>query len=276
MIIISLTNNYYVEGEVIEVRDAKNGVFLIQDEAGDTILIRLPKNAEEVSYANWTTGKVVLGDIISVYGKPKRYTSSTSDADVCVVESGLLTVTKHEHVFADATCTVPATCACLVTSGDALGHTDEKDTNGYCDRCEWNLAHDITSIKTHYNDIKDTENYDSTNGVGTWSNDEFSVSVAKSTGTFSTSATTHVRWQNNNELTVSSLNGKKIVSIVFVVNNTSYVDEMEAILTKAGYEYTITNEVEVTITVDSLESLTIKNTASKTTRISDVKIIFEK
>ena len=42
------------------------------------------------------------------------------------------TVPPHSHVYADATCTLPATCQCGATQGEALGH-DYK--NGICSAC---------------------------------------------------------------------------------------------------------------------------------------------
>ena len=51
MTIVSLSSNYYVEGVITEITDAKNGIFIIADEEGNSILVRLPKNAEGVSYA---------------------------------------------------------------------------------------------------------------------------------------------------------------------------------------------------------------------------------
>ena len=46
------------------------------DDEGNTILIRLPKNADGKAYSTWTEGKVVVGDTIRVYGKPTKNTGS--------------------------------------------------------------------------------------------------------------------------------------------------------------------------------------------------------
>ena len=37
------------------------------------------------------------------------------------------TTEEHVHVFSDATCTAPKTCACGATEGEALGHTEVED-----------------------------------------------------------------------------------------------------------------------------------------------------
>ena len=131
MIIVSLSSNYYVEGVVTEVTDAKNGIFVITDEAGDTILVRLPKNADGVSYASWTVNKVIVGDTVQVYGKPTKNTG-TPTAQAAKVEGGVLTVLKHEHTFSEATCTNVSTCLCGATTGEKLDHNY---IDGICSSC---------------------------------------------------------------------------------------------------------------------------------------------
>jgi hypothetical protein len=81
--------------------------------------------------------------------------------------------------------------------------------------------------------------------------------------------------QKNNIFTISSLNGNKIVSITFVPTSSSYVDELQVFLETAGYTIT-TNDLEVTINIDSLDTVSITNTSSKVARIANVKIVYEK
>ena len=171
MIIVSLSGNYYMEGVITEVVDAKNGVFIITDEAGDTISVNMPKNAAGQSYAQWEDLKVVLGDTIQLYGKPTRNTTSQKPE----VKSALLTVLKHEHSFGEPSCLLPATCGCLVTTGEPLGHTDT-DANDFCDVCNWDLNTDFENILTRYNDVKDTDKVDTTNGTVLFEGKEFDVS----------------------------------------------------------------------------------------------------
>ena len=273
MIIMSLSNNYYVEGVVTEIVDAKNGLIVITDSEGYSILIRLPKNADGVSYANWTINKVVVGDTISVYGKPSRNSDSSTSYLTTKVEGGVLTVVSHTHDFAEADCVTPATCACLATTGEALGHNDA-DNSGFCDRCEWNMKHDIDSVKTYFQEVKETENYDATAGTVLFVGEDANVTLSKGAGSINTSATTHIRWTAKNDITVATKNGENIASIVFVASATSYVDELEALLTAAGYTFT-TNGVEVTINVENVNSVTITNSTSKQTRLVEVKVIFE-
>ena len=45
MIIVSLSSSYYMEGVITEIRDANNGIFVLTDEAGDSVIVRLPKDA---------------------------------------------------------------------------------------------------------------------------------------------------------------------------------------------------------------------------------------
>ena len=67
---------HHILEDHFEITDAKNGIFIVADEEGNSILVRLPKNAEGVSYASWTDLKVVVGDTVQLYGKPAKNSSS--------------------------------------------------------------------------------------------------------------------------------------------------------------------------------------------------------
>jgi hypothetical protein len=56
---------------------------------------------------------------------------------------------KDEHVWNEATCTVPKTCSeCGATEGEALGHDTEI---GKCDRCgEWQNEDVVSEIIQYY------------------------------------------------------------------------------------------------------------------------------
>ena len=272
MVIISLTNNYYVEGTVTSVEDARNGKFIITDDAGDTILIYLPVDADGITHANWVS-KVVVGDVVSVYGKPVN-TSGLNTDQKAAVKSGVLTfITKHPHVFGEPTCTKPGYCECGQDGPVALGHADN-DGDKLCDACGWNVTYSIENVTTKYNDIKNTDKADTTNGVATFNGEDFDVIFEKNTAAFNTNGTDHMRMNKGNKVTIQSLNGKKIVGLIIAASSASYVDELELFLQAAGYQYTV-DGTEATIYFDATESIVIENTSSKAQRIAGFKIIYE-
>ncbi len=274
---LATSGSYYVVGTIVEVLDAKNGIFYIDDGTGEKFYFRLPKNADGIAHSSWEI-KLTLGDKVQVYGKVNKYssTSAPNGQYYPAIQSGVVTLLEqHPHDFTStpATCFYPAYCACGANNSTPLGHTDE-DANSVCDVCNFGTAAKVEDVKTHYDNIKNTDKVDTTNGTQTYDGVNFSVVIEKGTSSLNTNATNHMRVQKGNSLIISSLNGEKIVSITFVATSSSYVDELQAFLTSTGYEH-ITNELEVTIAVDSLETLTLENTSSKVARIATVKIVYE-
>ncbi len=276
MIIVSLSSSYYVEGVVTEIVDAANGIFIIEDEAGDTILIRLPKNADGVSYSKWTDVKIVVGDTISVYGKPSRNTGSPT-TQKAKVEGGVLTIINHTHSFSEPTCTEPAACDCLATSDPALGHVDE-DKSGLCDRCDWNMK----LVTTHITIATDTT---IANGVldenkthWTWSGDNFDVEIAKGSSTYSlyTTAKAYMQLKKLNTLTVVNKNGLTISFITIYTTNATQLNNLKGAIGTA-YEYSVDEDaLSVTIALNSTENFVLTNNGSATAYVSGVEIAYEK
>ncbi len=280
MIIISLTKSYYMEGVITEITDAKNGVFIIEDEAGDSILIRLPKNADNVSYSGWTDKKVVVGDTVQIYGKPSR-NSSTPTTEAAKVESGVLTILKHEHNFSEATCTDAAVCGCLAVGDAALGHSNENGDN-LCDRCEWNLNWKISNIviatdPALANGVQ-TQGSDGKAIAWTWSDDNFDAVIAKGTSTVTlyTTAKAYMQLKKQNTFTLTNKNDKSIKTITLSVTTTTYLTNLETVLKNAGLTVT-KDEAALTITIEwnSTEDFTFSNTSASTIYISGAEIIYE-
>ena len=277
MIIVSLSNSYYMEGVITEVKDANNGIFILTDEAGDSVIVRLPKDADGNSYSSWKTVKVVVGDTVSVYGKPTRNTDQTTlEIYDTKVEGAVLTILKHEHKFSDATCTLPATCACLAVSGTELGHIDENSDN-LCDRCDWNLKLKISNIAV-------STNVEVTNGVldegktsWTWSDDAFNVIIAKGTSTFTlyTTSKDYMQLKKLNTLTVSAKGNAKINSITISATNATYLGHLKNAIGTA-YEYTADEATfSITIVWDSTEDFVLVNNGTSTVYVKHVQITYE-
>ena len=273
MVIISLTNNYYVEGTVTSVEDARNGKFVITDDAGDTILIYLPVDADGVTHANWES-KVVVGDVVSVYGKPVNPTGLNT-TQKAAVKSGVLTfITKHPHdfTFSAADCTEPARCACGQSYGDPRGCVDT-DGDSLCDDCgkNANYIYEYVEIRTDNN----SGVIDTAAGTYTWGNDNFDVQVVKgSSSQLYSTAKDHMRVYKGNKFAIVSKNGLVVKTIIVHLTNATQVGYFEKFLT--GYTYTKDAEkFTVTIEVDFAESIIFDNTGS-TTQIKGVEFGYEK
>lgn len=274
---LSTSNMYYVEGTIVQMDDAKNGIFWIADETGEKFYVRMPKDEAGNAHSSWPV-KLHVGDKVRLYGKvgkfsaasvPGGYYPSMSSSPVLVA---LLEQHPHDFSFSPADCTNPSYCDCGQSHGEALSHIDE-DANNACDRCQWRMDASLEKIKTHYNDVKDTPNLDTANGTILWEGTEFNVLISKGSSSLNTNSTNYIRFQNLNELTVSATNGKKMISITFVATSTSYVDELELVLGTAGYTCT-TDGLEVTVSLDSVEIFTLTNTSKKVARFSDVLIAY--
>ena len=273
---LSVDNKYYVVGTIVEVLDAKNGIFLIDDGTGDKFYFRLPVNAEGVSHANWEI-KLVLGDKVQVYGKINKYsTSSAPNGQYWPAMSAplvtLLEQHPHDFTFSPATCSDPAFCACGQSYGEPLGCADT-DGDDLCDDCGRNVkyAYEYVEIRTD----NGSGVIDTAAGTYTWGSDNFDVQVAKGTSSqlYST-AKDHMRVYKNNKFILVNKNGITVKTITVYLTNATQVTNFEKFLT--GYTYT-KDEVNFTITVEinSAETITFTNTGS-TTQIKGVEFGYEK
>lgn len=279
MIIVSLNSNYYVEGVITEITDAKNGIFIISD--GEySILVRLPKNADGASYSAWTDVKVTVGDKVKVYGKPAK-NSSTPTTEKAKVEGGILTILKHTHSFSEATCTEDSVCGCLAVGTPALGHLDA-DKSGLCDRCNWNMNNAISDIVVATDPT--IANGVTTNGddgkvlYWTWSDDNFDVVIHKGTSTYTvyTNAKAYMQLKKANTLTVNSKNGLVMKVITIRTTNANQLAYLKAAI---GTAYTFTEDADafsITIEYNSADPFTFANVGSSTAYISGVEITYEK
>ncbi len=269
---VSTSNKYYVEGTIVEVLDAKNGVFYIDDGTGEKFYFRLPVNEEGISHANWAV-RLVVGDKVSVYGKINKYSTSTAPNGQYypAMQSGVATLLEqHEHVFGEATCKEPAQCECLTITGEPLGHSDE-DGDSLCDRCQFNVKLTLETLVVRTDNNSGVTTSDST----TWSSTNFDVIVAKGTSTqLYTTAKDHMRLYKGNTLTISNKTGITINSIIIHATNEAQVANIEKMLT--GLTYT-KNVVDFTITIEwnITDNLVLTN-AGSSTQFKCVEITYEK
>lgn len=270
---LSVDNKYYVEGTIVEVLDAKNGVFYLDDGTGEKFYFRLPKNAEEVSHANWKV-KLVLGDKVRVYGKINKYSSSAAPNGQYypAIQGGVVTlIEQHPHEFGEPTCVEPGYCLCGQDGPVALGHSDG-DGDTLCDRCNFDVTLTIEGVEVRTDNNSGVT--DAAQNSTTWSGTSFDVIVAKGTSSqlYSTSKD-HMRIYKGNTLTISNKTGNTVKSIILHVTNATQLTNLEKLL--AGKTFT-KNEEEFTITVEwnSAENLVLTNNVG-TLQLKEVEITYK-
>jgi hypothetical protein len=275
MIIVSLSSNYYVEGVVIEISDKKNGVFVIQDEAGDTILVRLPKNADGISYSSFTEGKVVVGDTVQLYGKPTRNTSTTS-GQAAKIESAVLTVLKHEHDFSEATCTLDGVCDCGKIGDLALDHADENN-DGACDRCGWNMNIKVEDIAIS-TDGTTGGVLDEGQTFWTWDHGNFAVEISKGSSTFTIYKTSkaYMQLKKQNNFKLYNKNGATISYVSIRVTNATQLENLKKAI---GTQYEFTADADaltLTIQLNITGDFEFSNVGTSTVYISGIEVAYVK
>ena len=117
---------YYVSGTVKNISNPTYGNMYIVDAEGNELLIYGTYSEDGSTRYDALASKPVAGDTITVYGIIGNYNGTPQ------MKNGWITEFAHEHSYADATCTAPATCACGATNGDANGHNY---SNGSCTAC---------------------------------------------------------------------------------------------------------------------------------------------
>ena len=130
------TDKYFVVvtiGEVYNTTYGNMNIFVGET----TFIIYGTYSADGETRYDALDAKPVAGETIKVYGIIGNYSGNSQMKNGWIVEY----TPSHVHSFADATCTVPATCTCGATQGDALGHIDVDPVDNVCDRCEYDMTH---------------------------------------------------------------------------------------------------------------------------------------
>ena len=270
---LSTSSSYYVEGTIVEVLDAKNGIFYIGDGTGEKFYFRLPVDESGVSHANWTV-KLVLGDKVRVYGKVGKFSTSTAPngSYYPAIAGGLVTyIEQHPHVFGEPTCVDPGYCACGQDGPVALDHHDG-DGDDLCDRCKFDVTLTIEGVEVRTDNnsgVTDADNLSTT-----WSGTNFDVIVAKGTSSqLYSSSKDHMRIYKGNKLTISNKTGITVKSIILHATNGTQLTNIENMLTNLTYTK---NEDDFTITIEwnSAENLVLINNGS-TTQLKFVEITYK-
>lgn len=264
---VSLSGNHYVQGEVVEVSDAKNGIFLIKDDSQETFKLRLIKGEGGIAYKDFEC-QIIVGDYIKAYGKISRDTTSPYTPRM---EGPIVTyITQHPHVYGDATCLLPATCECGHIQGEPLGHED-KTGDGLCDRCQFDLNNEIVTLNTWTKEGM-TQVDDNTLS---WSNDilEFRVERANSTQLY-VDAQEHCRIYKGNAFSVTIKNDTVVKKLKFLTTGSNYANNIITALKAAGVTGVL-DGTNVVVEDFNTSSLYVPNTASSI-RITGVEVLYAK
>ena len=264
---ISLSGNHYVQGEVVEALDQKNGIFKIQDDSNETFKLHLVKGEGGITYKDLEC-KILVGDVIKAYGKITRETTSPFTPQM--VSPTFTYIKQHDHVYGEASCLLPATCECGHTSGEPLGHTDT-DGNGLCDRCEFDLNNVIVTLNTHTKEGM-TKLDDNTLG---WSNDVLEFKVERGTSTqLYVDPQEHCRIYKGNSFTVAAKNDIIIKTLKFITTSTNYANSIITSIAAKGV-VGVLEDTNVVVENFNANSLTAPNIASSI-RIAAIEIIYAK
>ena len=275
---VSTSSKYYVVGTIVEVLDAKNGIFLIDDGTGEKFYFRLPKDANDVSHANWTV-KFVVGDKVQIYGAINKYTTNTAPNGQYwpAMQGPVATIVEqHPHDFTavPATCSKPAYCACGQSHGEPLGCADTNN-DSLCDDCGRNVNYNYEYVEIRTDNNSGVK--DDTAATYTWNSGNCDVQVAKASGSMLyTTAKDHMRVYKGNNIVLSSKNGLVVKTVTVYLTNATQVGNFEKFLT--GYTYT-KDEVNFTITIEinSSEPITFTNPSNgSTTQIKGFEFGYEK
>ena len=264
---ISLTGNHYVQGEIVEVEDAKNGIFHIKDDSNETFKLRLVKGEGGIAYKDFEC-KLILGDYIKAYGKISRDTQSPFTPRM---EGPIVTYIKqHDHVHAEATCLLPPTCECGHISGEPLGH---KDTNadGLCDSCEFDLNNTVSTLNTFTKEgmIQVDEN------TLSWANDVVEFKVERGTSSqLYVDAQEHTRIYKGNVFSVFAKNEIVIKKLTFFTTATLYANGIITSLNALSVTGVI-DGTNVVIEDFNSSSIVIPSTGSSI-RITGIEIVYPK
>ena len=269
---MSVNANYYVEGVVTEIINAKFGIFAISDDAGNALLIRYPKDAVGTAYSAWARGKVTLGDTVQIYGKPSVNTEGPATY-TSKIGAGVLSVLAHEHSFSVADCLRSAACGCGAVNEAALGHVDENADN-ICDRCTWDitLTSEYIGIATNTNGTLDTENK-----KWTWVGDAFSVEIANgaSPAEFYTTSKDFMVLNSQNTFTVCNASGAVIKEVVIYTTNLNQLTNLANAM--ANQNITVIRDdarLCVTVALGSATDFGFVNTSISAAYISGVEVVY--
>ena len=129
------------DGQMGTVTHSSLGTFGVMVEISYGMIYAYPECEFDMSIWMYSEGVIYLFDGMKSFTGGDVLTMTKGEAEEPA---------PHEHNFAPATCTTPATCECGATDGEALGHTYMFACDAHCMVCgeltNENAAHTITLV----------------------------------------------------------------------------------------------------------------------------------
>ena len=264
---------YYVSGTVKSISNPTYGNMYIVDADGNELLIYGTYSEDGSTRYDALASKPVAGDTITVYGVLGQYNGTAQ------MKNGWITEFAHEHSYADATCTAPATCACGATNGDANGHNY---SNGSCTACgaidpDANVGGDTTPVTASKSiaDLITSEGWtNATVGQSFKLDDLVTVKVDGGANSGKAYEGTHIRIYATDTpagtLTISVPEGYELVSV-----KVSTVTGTYAFLCVDGSTTDISNQT-VNVSGDTVVLNSVKNGSDgKQVRVMAIEVVYK-
>ena len=264
---------YYVSGTVKSISNPTYGNLYIVDADGNELLIYGTYSEDGSTRYDALASKPVAGDTITVYGVLGQYNGTAQ------MKNGWITEFAHEHSYADATCTAPATCACGATNGDANGHNY---VSGSCTACgaidpDANVGGDTTPVTASKSiaDLITSEGWtNATVGQSFKLDDLVTVKVDGGANSGKAYEGTHIRIYATDTpagtLTISVPEGYELVSV-----KVSTVTGTYAFLCVDGSSTDISNST-VDVSGNSVVLNSVKNGSNgKQVRITAIEVVYQ-
>lgn len=243
------TQKYYITGIIASVPDATYGNFDLTDGNGNTILIYGLYSADGKTQYGSMADKPKKGDEITVYTVLGKYSNAPQGKNAWMDD-----FVKHtEHVWVDASCTAPKTCAlCDLTEGEALEHTYVDGECTGCGKVEGAAA--LVNANLSFSSKNNRTQF--TTSIQVW--EQNGVKVTNNKASSSSNVADYAgpaRFYAGSNIVVE---GVGISKIVFDCNSSSYATALKnSIGTVSGATVTVSSD-KVTVTFSApVDSFTI-------------------
>lgn len=258
---------YYVTGTVKEVHNNNNGFITITDGTNDLYINTIVGTSGE-AYVEFAQ-KAVVGDTIKLYGEIKKDDSKNIPSMYNVT----MTIVEHNHDYGQATCKLPATCACGLTSGTALGH-ESNDSDTLCDRCGFDTSLTIARLAVMNSTDMDT----SLSSRLQWTDNILYFSITlNGGGTLYKVGYDYARINKNNNFTVFVDVRYRIYQVTYHLlegTSASTVNSFAGIFKAAGHTVVI-DGTDVTINIAGTDSVKFNNNTGKDISLDGVTVAYK-
>ncbi|MBR1955482.1 MAG: hypothetical protein IKA29_06140, partial [Clostridia bacterium] len=265
----------FVKGYIVEIvsynSQYKNYELLLADEMGSKTTLK----GYRVTLGSGVSS-ISVGDLVLVEGYLYCYNTTPQVQYSGSTNPTLTVVTAHVcESWTDATCDAPAACTvCGKANGEALGHTDEADSNGKCDRCgaDLNAAAASETASLSFADKAQRTTFTSSQQVWEQNGIKLTNDQASSTSPVADYAKP-ARFYKSSKITIVAPG--QITKIVFDCNSSSYATALKnSIGTVAGATVSVSSD-KVTVTFTSaVDSFVIASLSGGQVRMDAIEVTY--